>query len=275
MKRQVNTLSKNNKNKCQEGPSTRTGIWRLVTILACLQNGNVEGKAVNCSNLTKYLEVDRSTVMRDLMFLRDSLGVEFEWDASGNNYVMTGECKYFPCLELRFIDKVLFQFIENSLADVADTELGRELLQSYYRLTSIFTGKKPKPNWGVPVSFESKDSKFVAEFKIFNLVLRANAGGNLLKMTWKDSGFDEAVTNTVKPHGIVLKNCRWFLDCQEIVSGKSRQIPLNQVFQIAFVELGVTGLNEESSTLPPSACHLIKPPLANYCPEGDAPLKAA
>ena len=72
---------KNKKSAQCQGPSTRAGIERIFKITAYLQNGEVDGKPVTCKTLGQALEVNRSTIMRDLVFLKDRLEVDFEWDA--------------------------------------------------------------------------------------------------------------------------------------------------------------------------------------------------
>lgn len=46
-------------------------------------------RTVNASRVARHFEMDRKTVQRDINFLRDRLGYEFEFNARLNSYVLT------------------------------------------------------------------------------------------------------------------------------------------------------------------------------------------
>jgi proteasome accessory factor B len=268
----------NKKKSCESwGPSTRTGIERIVKMVGFLQNGNIDGEKLNASTLTKNLEVDRSTVMRDLVFLRDRLGVEFEWNASTNSYILTGDCNNFPCMELRDIDRLLFEFIENALGEVANTGLGSELQKSFRRLTSIFTGKTPKKGWGINISFAPKNPESISEFKIFNIVMGAIESKRYLQLALEESEFGEDNSYVVKPNGIEFKSGHWFLNCLLVDSGKAGLFALGKMSKAAI-------LNVEEKNIGPTMEHISSHQegvcssailTVDYSPLDDTPLKAA
>ena len=223
-----NTL---NKSK-SDGPTTRRGIERIFKIMGFLQNGNIEGEPVNCTNLTHVLEVNRATVMRDLNFLRDTLRVEFEWCSSEKEYILTGDYKSFPCMEINDVDRLLFEYIERTLLGVGDTELGSAMQFRFKRLMGIFTGKNPKTS--VQASFAGKGA--VSELKVYNLTQRAIEAKDTLKVTCKLSGSAETSAKWLKPEKILFEASQWWLEAVEVETKDVYQIPFESVVQIEVIK---------------------------------------
>lgn len=198
--------------------STRTGIQRMFKIIGFLQNGRIDGAPVNATTLGREFEVDRSTVMRDLSFLRDRLGVEFEWDAEENGYVLTGDVKSLPSMELNDLDKLVLEYIAQSLGALVETELGREMQKSFERLTTIFSGKSSKNNWGVQAVFDcGNKEKSASEVKIFHLVQRALRSGLQLKVACKKESLSEVILLEVNPMRVGFSGGKWVLDAVSVV----------------------------------------------------------
>lgn len=54
------------------------------------------GRIVNASEFSEQLEVSTKTIHRDLEYLRDSLGFEFEYDASQFGYRISSDHEHCP-----------------------------------------------------------------------------------------------------------------------------------------------------------------------------------
>jgi proteasome accessory factor B len=281
----MNKLNKNgislvnkHKNLDKSGPSTRTGIERLFKMVGFLQNQNIDGEPVNCSTIMKKLEVDRSTVLRDLSFLRDRLEVEFEWDQSENAYILTGECKSFPCMVLNDVDKLLFEFLEHALCEVAgESELGVELQNRFRRFKGVFTGKNSSMGWGINASFAPTSKAMVSDLKAYNTAQRAIHGECFLKVTCKTKECYEPVTQVIKPQSILFQNGQWWLKAFAVDSGEDLQLALGEMMQIEIYKdqdkIGIAGYVLSSANQTNSG----KAELAalTFFPSGETPLKAA
>lgn len=228
LKKDSNTLNK----KKSVGPTTRRGMERIFKIMGFLQNRNIDGEVINCTNLTHALEVNRATVMRDLNFLRDTLRVEIEWCSSENEYILTGECKTLPCMEINDVDRLLFEYIERTLVGVGNTELGSAMQERFKRLMGIFTGKKPKTS--VQASFGDKGA--VSELKVYNLTQRAIEAKDTLKVTCKISGSAETSAKWLKPEKILFEGSQWWLEAVEMETKDLYQIPFERVVQIELIK---------------------------------------
>lgn len=218
------------KNTKQGNLSTRTGIERMFKILGFLQNGDIDGKPINCKTLGAIFEVDRATVMRDIAFLRDRLGVEFEWDAEEKTYRLYGDTKYLPCMELSDIDKLVLEYLSHAMQAVGGSELGAAMEKSFQRLVSIFTGKYPKNGWGVSVNFPQKPG--ASELRVYHLFTRAIRSGKTIRVVSK-TGLD-GNPNPLKlnPAGLEFCDGRWVLRAFLAGGGESMRLALGEILQI-------------------------------------------
>lgn len=167
---------------------------------------------MNCRLLAEEFEVDRATIMRDLAFLRDRLGVDMVWDAESNSYVVLDGGDFLPCMELGETDKFLLGFFAQVMDGLGETELGRQMQDSYRRLYSIFTGKSLKADWGIPVAVDSNTvSKFASQLRVFHLAQRALRSGESLAVRPVGSGGEGAPVH-VRPTRLLFVDGRWVLE---------------------------------------------------------------
>ena len=68
-------------------------MWRIHQILS-------GGTFPNCTGLSGELEVSAKTVMRDLEFMRDRLGLPLEYDAVKHGYYYTAPVRDFPTMKV-------------------------------------------------------------------------------------------------------------------------------------------------------------------------------
>ena len=149
-----------------------------------------------CKTLGQALEVNRSTIMRDLVFLKDRLEVDFEWDAEDQCYILKGDCKHIPCMGLSDVDKLLLNYIGQILAELGPTELGCAMQESYKKLSSLFTGKNPKAGWGIQADFSK-----VATQSVTQISTRRFSGSRTLSPVCTASSFSERPANVMATAG--------------------------------------------------------------------------
>lgn len=210
--------------------STRTGIERMFKILGFLQNGRIHGEPVNCKTLGAILEVDRATVMRDIAFLRDRMGVEFEWDAEDNSYRLYGDTKFLPSMELNEIDMLVLEFMSQSINTLKENELGMAMQKSFQRLCGIFTGRYPKNGWKVPADFTKKAG--ASELRIYHIATRAIRGGKKIKITCHGSAQSAGTPLEVSPLGIEFDGVQWVLKAVSAISHESLCLKFDDIAQI-------------------------------------------
>lgn len=202
----------------------------MFKILGFLQNGRIHGEPINCKTLGAILEVDRATVMRDIAFLRDRMGVEFEWDAEDNSYRLYGETKFLPSMELDEIDRLVLEFMSQSMNTLGGSELGTAMQKSFQRLFSIFTGKYPKNGWKIPADFTQKAG--ASELRIYHIATRAIRAGKKIKITFHDSAQGAATPLEVSPQKIEFNGVQWVLKALSAISHESLCLKFDDLAQI-------------------------------------------
>ena len=92
----------------------------------------------NASTFMRELEVDRRTILRDLDYLRDRMGLPIEYDASERGYYLSGPIKNMPLLEMRESD-LLWLFVgQHLLQQAGDDELANHMRTSFQRVSNLF-----------------------------------------------------------------------------------------------------------------------------------------
>lgn len=238
MLKQKNKLVRKDKKKAKSAQSskvsTRTGIERMFKILGFLQNGDINMEPINCKTLATVLEVDRATVMRDIAFLRDRLGVEFEWDAEDNKYRLYGDTKFLPSMELSDLDKLVLEYISQIMNTLGESELACAMQESFQRLASIFTGKYPKNGWGIAAGFEQKE--MASELRVYHIATRAIRVGKTITVLHKNAMDFSSNLLEIKPLGIEWKDGRWFLNAVSPCNYEPLRLCFSEILQVDIMQ---------------------------------------
>lgn len=206
------------------GKNTRTGIERIFRMVAFLQNETRSGGRVNCTDLQKEFEVDRTTVMRDINFIRDRLEMDVVWDASAGSYVVNSNSQFLPPMELEDRDYLVLSFFQQCLAPFAASEMGRHMLNSFERMFGILTGTKSWDHWTNNVVFRFADrmpsdasSSGTRELKLFNLLHRAIRDRKVVEFEYKSPANSAPKQKRIEPHLMLMHHGRWYFygtDCK-------------------------------------------------------------
>ena len=207
---------KNQKNPKKPTKSNSSGgrmrLERIFKLVGLIQNANAAQRQINVTKLMGELEVDRSTVMRDLDFLR-MMGVEVDWNPITETYELEDGQDFFPAMDLKAKDYLLLEFIQQSLAQYSQTELGKEMMETYKRLFGIFVGKTEWNKWSKTVVFRlgAAPTRATMEIKIFNLLHRAILEKRLVSFSYKSPKSSRPREKTVEPHLMTMNEGRWYL----------------------------------------------------------------
>jgi hypothetical protein len=197
--------------------------------------------------------------MRDLVFLKDRLEVDFEWDAEDQCYILKGDCKHIPCMGLSDVDKLLLNYIGQILAELGPTELGLAMQESYKKLTSLFTGKNPKAGWGIQADFSKVGTHSVSEVKVYHLFKRAMDSDRCLKLVCKDPTHGAVERElTIKPEKIAFADGKWTLSGMDTSGFGKVCICFNDMIQLDLLKNepteAVAKIIQPSSKIDPMTC---------------------
>ena len=189
--------------------STRAQIERVFGIAAMIQNDD----EATVGKLAARFEVDRRTILRDIGFLRDRLGVGIEFDREEGRYILDSDFAHIPPMELTDTDFLLLSYLQQCIAPYADTDIGKMMLTSFDRLFGLLTGTKRWREFARTVLFRfdiKPGSGTQKEVRIFNLLHRAIKGAKEVRFTYKPQRKPSA-TRTVEPRLLTMYHGRWYL----------------------------------------------------------------
>jgi predicted DNA-binding transcriptional regulator YafY len=207
---------KNQKNTKKSTKSNSSGarmrLERIFKLVGLIQNANAAQRKINVTTLKTELEVDRATVMRDLDFLR-MMGVGVAYNYSSETYELEDGQGFLPAMDLKAKDYLLLEFIQQCLAQYAQTQLGQEMMETYQRLFGIFVGKSDWNKWSKSVLFRlgAAPTRATMEIKIFNLLHRAIHEKRLVSFTYKSPKNSRPREKIVEPHLMTMNEGRWYL----------------------------------------------------------------
>jgi predicted DNA-binding transcriptional regulator YafY len=220
----MNTINTQNRKE-NKNSGARKRILRLFQMVGMLENANARQKPITTSDLARQLETCRSSVTRDLDFLRD-MDIDVEWDKKDQTFIISNNCKYIPAMELSDTDHLLLSFIAQSLAPHAQTPLGAELLAAFHRLFGIFAGTADCNAWMKTLSFRMGQLQPIGHWEIraFHHVTRAIQNAKVLEFDFEG----EAVV--LAPHSIVMgKNSTWLVGGLKVPARKPAVFPLAKI----------------------------------------------
>ena len=194
--------------------STRAQIERIFGIVALIQNR----EAATVSDLCAHFEVNRRTILRDIQFLRERLGVEMEFDHQAKRYVVDSKFTHIPPLELSETDFLLLSYLQQCIAPHADTDIGKVMIKSFDRMFGLLTGSKKWKEFSKSVVFRFDISSCASaknEVKTFNVLQRAINGpkvGAAKEVRFSYKGQKKPATiRTVEPCLMTMHHGRWYL----------------------------------------------------------------
>lgn len=189
--------------------STRAQVERLFGIAAMIQND----ERVTVGKIAKHFEVDPRTVLRDITFLRDRLGVGIEFDREAGSYILDSKFTHIPPLELNDTDFLLLSYLHQCIAPQAGTDIGKIMIRSFKRMFGLLTGSRKWQEFARTVLFRfdiSSGCTADKEVKVFNLLHRAIKANNEVTFAYK-SPKKPTVMKTVEPCLLTMYRGRWYL----------------------------------------------------------------
>lgn len=95
-----------------------------------------DGRLTNCTKLAELLEVSTKTVMRDIAFMRDQLGLPVEYDEKIYAYRYAYPVKSFPTVQISEGELLALLVAEKALKEYEGTPYHGQLAHAFEKLTS-------------------------------------------------------------------------------------------------------------------------------------------
>ena len=94
------------------------------------------GRRTNCRTLADALEVSKRTILRDIDFMRDQLGLPIEYDHGSHGFFYTREVVQFPTVKISEGELVALSVARKALTQYRGTPYEKPLRDAFEKLTA-------------------------------------------------------------------------------------------------------------------------------------------
>jgi proteasome accessory factor B len=201
-------------------------MWRIHQKLT-------EGNYPNCQNLGRDLEVSSKTVMRDVEFMRDRLGLPLEYDAVRHGFYYSSPVRDFPVMKVTQGEVAALLLAQKSLDQFRGTPFEKPLAAAFRKLTDSL-GSEMDVTW-----HELEDALSVrtggvgiSDMQIFDALAKAVTGGDEISLLYHKLAGDHAEPRTVRPYHLGCIENQWYLFAHDTSRGAVRTFALPRISNV-------------------------------------------
>ena len=170
------------------------------------------GDYPNASTLAESLEVSSKTAQRDLDFMRDRMGLPLAYDSQRFGYYYTEDVNAFPTLQITEGELFALLVAEKALQQYRGTTFEKPLVSAFQKMAASLPDAVSLhlADWNQTISFRTSAEPLL-NLEIFDLLARATARRQQLRLTYRKPGRSEGETRVVDPYHLANINGEWFL----------------------------------------------------------------
>ncbi len=189
-------------------PATRPPLERMLQIHQAIQSGRYP----NATTLAARLEVSRKSIIRDLEFMRDRLGLPIEYDARRWGYFYTEDVAGFPSLQITEGELFALLVAEKAIQQYRGTTFERPLVSALKKMSAGLpdTVSVHWAEWDQAISFRTSAEPLL-NLEIFNRLAGALARRERLRIAYRKPGARRAETRVIDPWHLANINGEWYL----------------------------------------------------------------
>lgn len=170
-----------------------------------------DGRLTNCTKLAELLEVSTKTVMRDIAFMRDRLGLPVEYDEKVYAYRYSYPVKTFPTVQISEGELLALLVAEKALKEYEGTPYHGQLAHAFEKLSAALRNK---------VSFAPKHLNSVSfhhtgigktDLKVFDRLSHALHESKEVEFDYLKPGARSVETRRVQPYHLTNRDNFWYL----------------------------------------------------------------
>lgn len=186
---------------------SRPPLERMMRIHEELQ----DGRLTNCTKLALLLEVSTKTVMRDIAFMRDRLGLPLEYDDQIYAYRYTYPVKAFPTVQISEGELLALLVAEKALKEYEGTPYHGQLAHAFEKLSAALRSKVSfAPDSMNSVSFHHSGLG-KTDLKVFDHLSQALRDSCEIEFEYVKPGARAAETRRVRPYHLSNRENFWYL----------------------------------------------------------------
>lgn len=188
------------------------------------------GEYPNCQGLAVELEVSAKTVMRDVEFMRDRLGLPLEYDAVKHGFHYTAPVRDFPVMKVSQGEVAALLLAQKSLEQFRGTTFERPLAAAFRKLSHSLGGDMEIAWHELEQALSVRRSGTgLADVQVFDALSKAVMDGAEVTFAYHKLSGDKAEARTVQPYHLGCIEDQWYLFGHDAARGAVRTFALPRI----------------------------------------------
>ena len=184
----------------------------------------------NCQGLAVELEVSAKTVMRDVEFMRDRLGLPLAYDAVKHGFHYTAPVRDFPVMKVSQGEVAALLLAQKSLEQFRGTTFERPLAAAFRKLSHSLGGDMEIAWHELEQALSVRRSGTgLADMQVFDALSKAVMDGAEVTFAYHKLSGDQAEDRTVQPYHLGCIENQWYLFGHDAARGAVRTFALPRI----------------------------------------------
>jgi predicted DNA-binding transcriptional regulator YafY len=198
-------------------------MWRIHQIL-------VGGSYPNCTGLSEELEVSAKTVMRDIEFMRDRLGLPLEYDAVKHGFRYTAPVRDFPTMKVSQGEVAALLLAQQSLEQFRGTPFEKPLSGAFRKLSQSLGGDMEVAWHELEQALSVRRSGVgLADMQVFDSLAKAVTDREEIEFSYHKLAGEKPERRTVRPYHLGCIEDQWYLFGHDAARGAIRTFALPRI----------------------------------------------
>lgn len=198
-------------------------MWRIHQVLS-------RDSYPNCSGLSLELEVSAKTVMRDIEFMRDRLGLPLEYDAVRHGFRYTAPVRDFPTMKVSQSEVAALLLAQKSLEQFRGTPFERPLAGAFRKLSQSLDGDMEVAWHELEQALSVRRSGVgLADMEIFDTLAKAVTQHDEVEFVYHKLAGEKPEKRKVQPYHLGCIEDQWYLFAHDAARGAIRTFALPRI----------------------------------------------
>lgn len=200
-------------------PQSRPPMERMMKLHGLL----AAGRFPNARSLSVELEVSPKTILRDIEFMRDRLGLPVEYDPSRFGFYYSSPVDAFPTVQISEGELVALLVAEKALQQHRGTPFEKPLLVALRKLSQTLpdTVSLSLRDWDQTISFRTSTEP-MEDLPWIGAIAKAAAARAELRIAYRKLGSASPEPRVVHPLHVANVNGEWYLFAHDVERGAIR-----------------------------------------------------
>ena len=201
-------------------------MWRIHQVLS-------KDGFPNCTGLSQELEVSAKTVMRDIEFMRDRLGLPLEYDPVKHGFRYTAAVRDFPTMKVSQGEVAALLLAQQSLEQFRGTPFERPLTGAFRKLSQSLGGDMEVAWHELEQALSVRRSGVgLADMQVFDALAKAVTDREEIEFSYHKLAGEKSEKRTVRPYHLGCIEDQWYLFAHDIGRGAIRTFALPRIREV-------------------------------------------